>query len=541
LTTLGIRRFEVRYRLPPSAVAERSRLDAALNVVVREALDRSLERLALGEDELVCIQALHVPVRLRLSLSVAGLAEAWAAALAEAIGRAARGERVVGVVHYRSRELILFDFAAGVASGNLGRAWAWRQLGLCRSADPGSPAAKAVELIHALLAEPTVIVPALVHLAELGLLERLLPRIDARAMTALAEAVLRRVGASTLSAPAHMPAPPDPGEGRIGVRWLDSQSGSQKDGLRTGATESELLDDPTARIAAAAGRVLRQSRVAAAARSLAHVGGRSAVALAALASLEVDPGSVSSGGGAGRRVIQAVATELLTARAESREESAPMVTRGGRESTAMPSLSQADVVMSPAAPQRRPQQPPTAAGEPEPAARPRRYGRTRFGGLLFLVGVVEDLDLPREIAARAAQTGRSFRWCLHQLALRLVPAEAIDPAALAFAGLPPTATAPSADAEPADDGEERFLSGLAGRVVLRLRELLKRADQPAPELLDFVCRRRAEIVADPGWIDARFAGEELSTELRGAGLDLDPGYVPWLGVVLKFTYEYEGG
>jgi hypothetical protein len=149
---------------------------------------------------------------------------------------------------------------------------------------------------------------------------------------------------------------------------------------------------------------------------------------------------------------------------------------------------------------------------------------------------VDDLDLPRLVAARAAATGRPARWHLQQLALRLVSTEATDAAVLAFAGLPPDATPPSAGAGPPDAEEGAFLDDLAGRVVRRLQERLDRVPRPAAELLEFVCRRRAEVVADPGWIEAHFALEEVSTELRRAGLDLDPGYVPWLGVVLKFRY-----
>ena len=31
--------------------------------------------------------------------------------------------------------------------------------------------------------------------------------------------------------------------------------------------------------------------------------------------------------------------------------------------------------------------------------------------------------------------------------------------------------------------------------------------------------------------------DQVATEIRRAGLDLDPGYVPWLGVVVRFIYE----
>jgi len=52
-----------------------------------------------------------------------------------------------------------------------------------------------------------------------------------------------------------------------------------------------------------------------------------------------------------------------------------------------------------------------------------------------------------------------------------------------------------------------------------------------------VCRRRARVLGDSGWIDLYFRLNDVATEIRRAGLDLDPGFVPWLGVVLKFHYE----
>jgi hypothetical protein len=51
-----------------------------------------------------------------------------------------------------------------------------------------------------------------------------------------------------------------------------------------------------------------------------------------------------------------------------------------------------------------------------------------------------------------------------------------------------------------------------------------------------VTARHAEIVVDPAWIEVRFAVADVSTEVRRAGLDLDPGWLPWLGLVVRFTY-----
>jgi hypothetical protein len=48
--------------------------------------------------------------------------------------------------------------------------------------------------------------------------------------------------------------------------------------------------------------------------------------------------------------------------------------------------------------------------------------------------------------------------------------------------------------------------------------------------------RRADIAAEPAWIEARFAAEDVSLDIRRAGLDINPDWVPWLGIVLRFVY-----
>lgn len=167
----------------------------------------------------------------------------------------------------------------------------------------------------------------------------------------------------------------------------------------------------------------------------------------------------------------------------------------------------------------------------------RRRAFTRFGGLLFLLGLIEDLCLPGEIIAHPALGARPFSWVAHQLALALLTIEPNDPAALAFAGLPPDARPPSEEQEAPNEIEARATNTFAALIVERLGALLDFEDAPQTRLLEFVCCRRAEIVADPGWIDVRFSLDEVATEIRRAGLDLDPGYLSWLGVVVRFVYE----
>jgi hypothetical protein len=52
-----------------------------------------------------------------------------------------------------------------------------------------------------------------------------------------------------------------------------------------------------------------------------------------------------------------------------------------------------------------------------------------------------------------------------------------------------------------------------------------------------VCARDGEVRADPGWIELRLALDAVDLDVRRAGLDLDPGFIPWLGTVIRFVYD----
>ena len=223
-----------------------------------------------------------------------------------------------------------------------------------------------------------------------------------------------------------------------------------------------------------------------------------------------------------------------------------------------------------------------------------------YGGLLFLACLLPELELPRRILDAEVFARRPFPWVLHQLALRLVPSlklppnrastvrkrsamepfnteesggstiqrsaasarktrllggyvspltepapagdppnqefEEDNPAALAFAGLPPGSEPPSAGQPSPSDEEQRELDGYVAEIVAALRESLGDSGRDDRALVEYVCARECEVVADPGWIEARFSIEDVTLDIRRAGLDLDPGYLPWLGIVLRFVY-----
>ena len=59
-------------------------------------------------------------------------------------------------------------------------------------------------------------------------------------------------------------------------------------------------------------------------------------------------------------------------------------------------------------------------------------------------------------------------------------------------------------------------------------------------LADLV-RRPAGLAATPTHVDLHFDLAQADLRLRRAGLDLDPGWLPWFGRVVSFHYEQRGG
>ena len=475
---LHLRRLRVHYRVGDDDPALRRRLDAVLERVLDEQLEPALARSGVPTDEEICVRSIHVPIRLSLDGGEAGAAAAWSAALADAIAAALAGGPSPDVVRYRSRRAALVDLVVGVSSGRLERAWAWRRLGLWQGDDAPGDRGAAVELLRALTAEPEAVVPALAATADAGTLPGLVARLEPSGWLVLARAALVAAGGSRAA-------------------------------LDAGAAESlASLAGPGGRAEAAI--VLRSSsivRVVAPALSASPEARDLAAALALLGWLEAFPDAAPALTG---ELVATLAAEIAARRPDEPEAQAP------------------DGEVEPEA-RSKPAEP------VEPGEDPPRW-ETSFAGLLFLLGVLEDLEIPHEVAHSAPLADRPLRWTLHRLALTLVPADARDPAVLAFAGLPPDAEPPADEGEPWGDAELDTLAELRGRIEAHLRERLVRPEARAGELVDVVCRRRGEIVFDPGWIEVRLPLDEVSTEVRRAGLDLDPGALAWLGAVVRFVY-----
>jgi hypothetical protein len=111
-----------------------------------------------------------------------------------------------------------------------------------------------------------------------------------------------------------------------------------------------------------------------------------------------------------------------------------------------------------------------------------------------------------------------------------------DAAVLAFAGLPPDGPLPSGQQPPPDAAELAALDEHRRTLLRAVRERLGRRDDSDEQLAHLVCARRGAIVADPGWIELHLPADSISIDVRRCGLDRDPGWLPWLGAVVRFRY-----
>jgi hypothetical protein len=490
-------------------------------------LDEGIDRLGLPSGHW-CVRRVDATVELDPSAPEATTESRWAEALFESLKRALVAPPG-DVVHYRSSRDARVDLAVSLAVGRRERAWAWRQAGVTAFGDPPA-ATDPVGAFHAAMERaPDDALRATVVAARTAGVAALHRLLGATGWARLALVVARSAGASDavvarLCAEASTPrVTPGPGLVPPAVRIRASQVLSRsafvvelaRSGVRPGTevTSWAVLAiaeaDPAALRTATADRMI--AAVAAQLRPDQH---RPVVGLMAIAPSE----SVD-------RLPGATPRPNRTVDARSPVADDAVAAAGGPTGRAEPATG----VTGPA----------EAAGgdvaeDPgwlDEDVRP-RYS-TVWGGLLFLLttaegaGILELLDDPR-------LESRSVRWVLSQLALLLVPIASDDPAARAFAGLLPDAQPPGGAAR--SEEEERALVDAASRWA---RETALRMAQPEAdpfEVVARVARRRGEVVAEPGWMEVHLDLGDVDVEIRTAGLDIDPGWIPWLGVVVRFVY-----
>jgi hypothetical protein len=152
---------------------------------------------------------------------------------------------------------------------------------------------------------------------------------------------------------------------------------------------------------------------------------------------------------------------------------------------------------------------------------------TAWGGALFWLG---RLNADLLLDWQAGQDDLPLTSLLRTLGEGLgIPED--DPALLAFCG---------GDLAPALPEGPRFDAarlGIDAQLARWSAWLDAQAPALAPPRLEAVCRRAGELRLEPGWIELHLPLDSVDTSVRRLGLDLDPGWLPWLGCVLRIIYD----
>lgn len=471
---VAVARLHARYRGADDPT--RHRLDRALHALGEGALADALTDEALPrwltDAHAVCIRRLTATLDLDPAAPTASVGGRWADAIGAAL--AATSAADPDVVVYPTPLDAVADLTGAVVAGSDRRSWALHQVGLL----PTDRRPAAADLAAALVAHPAL-VPGV--LARAG--TRKLPLTPAEWLTVAAAFVAAVTGGRrtpVVRAPRLAPLP---------RAALD-------------AAVAALSGTPAPRPSAGRARVAVPDAAFAAAADDGQ-----AVALAALDLAVTDPAACADPD----RLV-AVAS---TARASTGATATPH--EEGDDTTIHPDgpgpvdeARAAAVAADDAAELTDSDADVLDASDPEAVA-------TDRGGVAYLLHLL-DGGAP-EVLARACA--------------RLTDSPVDDPAVLLVAGW----TGDDVDAlhAPADPATRLAVDALVADLDTALDERLAAADATDVDWAS-IWARDATIAVQPGWIEVSLPLAAVDVRLRMAGLDLDPGYVWWLGAVVRFRH-----
>ncbi len=523
--SIDIARLHFRCRLQRGGEVARawmSRIDAIRSNLVDSHLEPALAPFAMT-DGVICVRRIALPLRLSGALTDWQSSLQWSALIAAELQRILARNAPDEVLLFPHELAARRAFLADALAGRSERDWAWRQLAWLPASDPASDGARLEAAIAWLLTASENVVPALRSLAAVGLLPALARSLDRvrrdRLLIAALAAVPDAAPALARWVVDGTPERPDLPSRPMPPRAAGAIAAAFRVVLASAADPEERRIWAVLGVLAVESQRLRATPEAAVAAAAAWVQEIAAPTLPAAAPspnrralAQPRPSARSEADSADRHAAPGEA-----------EPPAPVPQRADRQ-TSVTSIRADDAAECPAAP--------VAAGPVE--------GETAFGGLLFLLPLVAETGALDRLLAAPALANWPLAAILHRLALTLLPPlRVVDPAVLAFAGLLPDAVPPDAS-EPGDWRRAPAApptAALDEAGTLVVDELTARLPQWAgPALVQRVAERPAVIAADPGWIEVRLRLADVSVDLRRATLDLDPGFLPWLGIVLRFSY-----
>lgn len=510
MTELTIDRLTAGATLPPDREQTGGdRVRRMLGHLAEGRLDAALESVAIPSGEW-CIRRLDVPVVLDFERPDPALESQWARALIDAVTAALRAG-TSEVVHYARVGDALTDLLISVAARCFDREWAWRQIGLLGIGDPSPVSAPLEAVLCAAQKFPRDVVHALtVCVSEAGAAS------THRMLGSRGWAEFARLAAAACGHAVPMPA---------------TKAMPLTRDLK--AFHPEAVTSPAARLASAA------SETSTLAEAFTHCSIRADVEIlwswSGLIVAESDPSIFARTNAP--EILEAICDQIKPSSSNDRglvlpstRPSGQVAALEGAAGSGAENLRPETIRNSATVRAARADAEPSSA---DPCADTEPPLVTLWAGLLFFLNTAADADIPQAILDDPALPDRPLWQTLQAIAQCLVPVAADDPAVRALSGRqePSQSVRPFIATESARI--ERYASHWATVTASRIAE-----DGPdVEEMCTRVALRRGTLVAEPGWLDVHLAIEDVDVEARRAGLDLDPGWVPWLGMVVRFCYD----
>jgi hypothetical protein len=450
------------------------------------------------------------------------LEDALARAMLDAITAAVQGPEVA---RYRNPVEALAELVAAASSSRFDTAWLWFRMGFIGDVhqlerQPGPC------VLEALLSHPEHAVAALVGAVQAVGLTRLHHLLGESGWVRLAGSALGTyvdVAAQALFAAMARDAQAGPGAGPggsladVGTSPLGSVFGEPAP-----ISHGGHADDVST-----VTRIVTASRLAAAAReSRLRFEGPMALAFGVLAVAEIEPAMLR----------RSAAMPLCLAVIRALSGTAPIAT----ETSATTTQSRLHL---------RERQDSALAGSTDEDALERSVvasdndndsgelagDQTTHAGLLFVLNAAVDATMPDALLDDPSLDGVAPSELLARTAMALATVEPDDPVVLAFAGTDRRRACHRWNQPLPEPLMERIGMHASVWAAATARRLGRQHEDPL-SVIAGMASRTGRIEREQGWMDVHLNLDEVDVDLRRAGLDLDPGWVPWLGCVLRFRY-----
>lgn len=528
-------------------------LEKAGRLLIDRELEAAVESLHLDTNALICIREIRLPVYLDTSSATSVLAGTWSDSIAREIQQMIGTGDKATVVRFRTRAEAWVECSKAVVVGDVSRMWAWEQIGLL-PCDSGDSARIVVDQWLAGLAKDApYILPVMSAIREEGLYPQLCLRLTARHWSVLAEALVECFTADLTGV-----------VDRCASRWTQESSGQQTGQGGRRPARSAWPGTTTQRLCMDAKSVCTSTLILLATIDPGLlVRSNDEIESNLMGQVRLQGGSALPGTGTDPQPV-AVADDPGQLSRETRDEM-PIVRANGHRD--LPAAGQLQPKAPPVAGTPHTDRPSTndngadgeagtlrrarqlravtqpdaivelasAADKPAIFAAEQKIGSSRSGGLLFYLNLMNGPDgAYRQLADDEVFAGRPATWIWYWLGRSLVPVAADDCALLTFAGLVPDYDSSRLDERKPDTAQQASLLKFADALRHLAEDKLELAGMPAP--VSIPTERNVRIIADRGWFECEFSLQDVDTAVRGAGLDLNPGFLPWIGCVVRFRY-----